>query len=125
VRKATAGDAGAIAALIDADAGEVAAVLRGKTSVLVAQRADIIGCVAWQAIPTLQHGLIGRLTLIFVANDERRRKVGSALVEAARTELAKLGCALIEAISDIEIDNAHGFFRALGFNQASYRFTIG
>ena len=125
VRKARPRDAEAIAALIGVDAGKIAALLRGKPSVLVAERAYIVGCIAWHRIPTLQHGLIGRLTLIFVSDDERRQGIGTALFEAARAELAKQGCTLIEAMSDIEISNAHGFFRALGFRQASYRFTIG
>ena len=125
MRKATAGDAAVIAALIDADQGKIAALLRRKPSVLVAERTDIVGCIAWHRIPTMRHGLIGRLTLIFVSDDERRRGTGTALVQTARTELAKQGCTLVEAMSDIEIGNAHGFFRALGFRQASYRFTIG
>jgi len=90
---------------------------------LVADRGGVIGCVAWHVMPTLQRGKVGRITLILVAEAERRQGIGRALLDAAEARLRKAGCKIIEAISDIAIVNAHGFFRRLGYEQASYRFT--
>jgi hypothetical protein len=42
-------------------------------------------------------------------------------VEAVETRLAERGCAVFEAVSDIDLANAHGFFRRLGFERTSYR----
>ncbi|WP_162928265.1 GNAT family protein [Sphingopyxis terrae] len=42
---------------------------------------------------------------------------------AAEKALAKADCTLVEVMSDIKINNAHNFFRSLGFEQKSYRFT--
>lgn len=37
--------------------------------------------------------------------------------------MAAAGCTTCEAMSEIEVRNANGFFRALGFEQQSYRFV--
>ena len=74
-------------------------------------------------MPTLQHGAVGRITLLHVASDERRRGVGTRLIEAAEARLAERGCAMIEVVSDIDLANAHGFFRRLGYERTSYRFA--
>ncbi|QNA85231.1 GNAT family N-acetyltransferase [Sphingomonas sp. So64.6b] len=129
IRKATKNDADAIAALIGgADDSEVIGAriteaLRAKAVILVADRDGVIGVVVGSAFTTLQSGRIGRLSLILVSRNEQRQGVGRLLVDAAQAALTKQGCALVEAVSDIAIRNAHAFFRKLGFEQASYRFT--
>ncbi len=93
------------------------------SGLLVAERGVLVGCCAWSVLPTLQHGPLGRLTLVLVDKDNRRSGVGTALVESAKAALAKAGCKAIEVMSDIMINNAHNFFRALKFEQTSYRFV--
>ena len=124
LRNAKFMDAEAIAALVGGDGQAIAATLRSRAPVLVADRGGVIGCVAWHIVPTLQRGVIGRITVVAVAEEERRQGIGTALIEAARARLAKQGCTFVEVMSEIELRNAHGFFRALGFRQSSYRFTI-
>lgn len=89
----------------------------------LAKKGEIIGCCSWTSIQTLQHGLIGRITLLLVDKGQRRKRVGSALLDEACAALRKAGCSRVEAMSDIEISNAHNFFRALKFEQTSYRFA--
>ena len=96
---------------------------KAKGGMVVAELDTLVGCCAWAIIPTIRHGLIGRITLIVVDEDCRRRGIATAMFEAASAALAKAGCMRVEAMSDIEIRNAHGFFRALKFEQASYRFA--
>lgn len=132
IRAARPGDTEAIAALLaelkfDATAkivaGRLAEIAATGDSVLVADRGGVIGVIALARVPMLQHAPVGRITLLIVARRERRTGIGRMLVDAAVSDLAKRGCEMIEAMSDIEIRNAHGFFRALGFEQTSYRFT--
>jgi N-acetylglutamate synthase-like GNAT family acetyltransferase len=132
IRQAAASDASSISRLLralrpaataSAARGQLDALLSAGEPPLLADRGGVIGCVAWHVVPTLQHGKLGRITLILVAEAERGQGIGRALLEAAEVRLRKAGCKMIEAISDIAIVNAHGFFRSLGYEQASYRFT--
>jgi len=61
--------------------------------------------------------------LLLVAEDYRRRGIATGLLDAAVTALRKAGCWRLEAMSDIEVRNAHNFFRTLKFDQTSYRFA--
>ena len=90
---------------------------------IVAERGGVVGCVAWHVILGLETAPIGRLTLLIVTEDERRQGIGRALVDGARSAMVDQGCTQVEAISDIEVRNANGFFRALAFEQKSYRFV--
>jgi GNAT superfamily N-acetyltransferase len=101
----------------------IEAIGKAKAGLLVADAGGVIGCCAWAVAPTLQHGLVGRVTLLLVDGDHRRRGIGTALLTAAETALAKAGCGTIEIMSDIMINNAHNFLRALKFEQKSYRFA--
>ena len=99
------------------------AIGKANAGLLVAEAGGLVGCCAWAAVPTLQHGLVGRVTLLLVDGDHRRRGIGTALLTAAETALAKAGCGTIEIMSDIMINNAHNFLRTLKFEQKSYRFV--
>lgn len=133
VRPAVPADAAALASLLGALAGEpvtsaqarnrMVAMKKAGAGLIVAEDDMVAGCCAWTTIATLQHGLIGRLTLLVVGQRYRRRGIATALVASAREALAKAGCSAVEVMSDIQIDNAHNFFRALGFAQQSYRFV--
>lgn len=96
---------------------------KAKAGFIVAEQAAIVGCASWAVVPTVQHGPVGRLTLLLVERDHRLRGIGRALVEAAERALATNGCRQIEAMSDIMVANAHNFFRSLKFEQKSYRFV--
>ncbi|MEA3016353.1 MAG: hypothetical protein QOI38_1075 [Sphingomonadales bacterium] len=127
VREAKAADADALALLLGLPATQVKPALRHLIQAaeppLVAELGGVIGCVAWHLIPTLQKGRVGRITLLRVANDVRRRGVGTSLVEAVEARLAGRGCALVEAVSEIDLDNAHGFFRRLGYERSGHLFS--
>ena len=99
------------------------AIGKRDAGLLVADAGGLVGCCAWAVVPTLQHGLVGRITLLVVDGDYRRRGIGTALLTAAETALAKTGCGTIEIMSDIMINNAHNFLRVLKFEQKSYRFV--
>ena len=133
LRSATKKDAAAIGRMLaqladrpdpDQVLRNFAAISGAKAGVIVAEEAGgLTGCCAWAAVPTLQRGLVGRITLLLVDKNERRRGIATALLAAVNKKLAKAGCATAEAMSDIMIANAHNFFRARGFEQKSYRFV--
>lgn len=133
IRPAVAADAEALAPLLSRLSGvtidsktarrNLAGVQNAGGGMVLAELADPIGCCAWAVVQTIHRGSIGRITMVFVSPDHRRRGIARQLLAAAEQALAGAGCSLVEVMSDIRIDNAHNFFRALKFEQASYRFT--
>jgi N-acetylglutamate synthase-like GNAT family acetyltransferase len=101
----------------------ITAAAARKESIWVADRGGVVGCLAWHIVPTIQGAGMARITMIAVDEDNRRRGIGRALYETALSEFRKRKVQAVEAMSDIEVRNANGFYRALGLKQASYRFA--
>jgi GNAT superfamily N-acetyltransferase len=133
IRPAKPADASQLAALlgqlngISIDEREVRKNLevtrRAGGGMLLADLDGLVGCCGWAVVATVHRGPVGRVTALFVEDGHRRKAIATRMIGEAADALAKRGCVLIEAMSDIEIKNAHNFFRALKFEQASYRFT--
>lgn len=133
LRAAKPADAGALAKLLsqlsgvsaskDDVARNLATLRKNGAGIHVAELGRLVGCVAWAVVPTLQRGPLGRITVLVVDEEYRRRQIGTQLLAEAEAALAKKGCALVEVMSDIEIKNSHNFFRTLKFDQTSYRFA--
>lgn len=104
-------------------ADAIAAARKVGGGLLVADQGGLIGCIAWAIVPTMHRSAIGRITTLIVTAKKRRKGIARKLVAEALGALAHAGCEEVEAMSDIDIRNAHGFFRSLEFAQASYRFT--
>jgi ribosomal protein S18 acetylase RimI-like enzyme len=131
VRPARPADAEAIAALITKlgfagsakDVGERLRRLKAEPP-LVAERGSVIGILTWHVTPVLHRPHpVGRITMMAVAEGERRRGVGRELVEAACARLRSKGCGLVEVTSRADLSGAHAFYRKLGFERTSYRFA--
>lgn len=131
IRPARPADAAAIAALLAetrfaATATEIAARLAGlrKEPPLVAERGAVIGFLTWHVTPVLHRPTpVGRITMMEVAEDERRRGAGRALVDEALERMRAKGCGLVEVTSNADLSGAHAFYRKLGFERTSYRFA--
>jgi ribosomal protein S18 acetylase RimI-like enzyme len=133
VRPARPADSDAIAGLVTALGFETASedIARRLTALkkageppLVAEQGAVVGVLAWHVTPVLHRPRpVGRITMMAVADDERRRGVGRALVEAACAQLRAKGCGLVEVTSNFDLSGAHGFYRRLGFERTSYRFA--
>jgi N-acetylglutamate synthase-like GNAT family acetyltransferase len=101
----------------------ITAAAARKEPIWVADRGGVVGCLAWHIVPTVQGGGMARITITAVDEDNRRRGIGRALYEMALSEFRKRKVQAVEAMSDIAVRNANGFYRALGLKQASYRFA--
>ncbi|MEA3011276.1 MAG: hypothetical protein QOJ91_2968 [Sphingomonadales bacterium] len=133
VRPARPADSTAIAAVVTGLGFEaaprdieerLAALKKARETPLVAERGEVVGVLAWHVTPVLHRPRpVGRITIMVVAEGERRSGVGGALVEAACAELRAKGCGLVEVTSNVDLSGAHGFYRRLGFERTSYRFA--
>ena len=133
VRDAKPADAAALAKLLrqlsgisiepDMILANLTIARKAKGGLVVADYGGIVGCCGWAVIPSIHHGLIGRLTVVIVDKGHRRRGFATAMLTVAEQALSKAGCQQIEAMSDVMINNDHGFFRARDFQQTSYRFA--
>lgn len=131
VREARPDDAAAIAALLAAigsaaSAADITASLkllkgRGEPP-LVAEQGEVVGCAAWHAAAELQEPeLVGRIPVVVVAPEARKRGIGKALIEAAEARLAERGCGRVEVAADLRRSGALAFYQALGFERTGFR----
>jgi GNAT superfamily N-acetyltransferase len=134
VREAAARDSEAVSALLGelgfptgaADIRRRLPRLRkaGEPVLVAVEEKEVLGCLAWHVTPVLHRPApVGRVTMMVVAKEARRRGLGAALLEAAEKRLAAAGCGLVEVTSNIELGGAHAFYRARGFERTSYRFA--
>jgi ribosomal protein S18 acetylase RimI-like enzyme len=64
-----------------------------------------------------------KLGAIAVDESYRRRGIGEALVDAIEEEASRRGCCLIFLTSAERREDAHAFYRRLGFEETGRRFT--
>jgi len=76
----------------------------------------VAGVVAVHAIPYFERpGAFARIVALSVDGRRRRGGIGRALVAAAEAWAAQRGCVAIEVTSRRSRDDAHSFYRALGY----------
>jgi GNAT superfamily N-acetyltransferase len=66
---------------------------------------------------------VGRITALVVDPSVRGQGIGRALVAAAEDALASAGCGVIEVTTNAARSDAHAFYRRLGYDQSSVKFT--
>lgn len=132
VRSAVAGDAAAVALLLGqlgypmATMEAVSRLNREGARVILAEAAgEALGLLELTVQLQITHARpVARVTAMVVRDSARRRGVGRRLMERA-AELARAGgCEGIELTSGLqpERQDAHRFYKALGYERASYKF---
>lgn len=92
--------------------------------VLVAVRdGTVLGLLTIHLTPVLHRPApVGRLTALVVTKPERNKGIGRALVATAEQMLEAKGCELVEVTSNLRLDEAHSFYKRLGYEATSLRF---
>lgn len=134
VRRATLDDASELGRLISplgypVSGGDVVAVwdaweAEGNFALVVEGEGSLLGVITLHRTTVLHRTRpVGRITSLAVDASARGRGIGRALIEAAEEAMARAGCGLIEVTSHVRRDEAHRFYRHLGYERTSYRYA--
>jgi GNAT superfamily N-acetyltransferase len=130
IRPASSDDAPSLSALFGelgfpSSPGEIRQRLESIGSpVLVAVRDGAVVGTATTNVMRVVHRPrpVGRLSALIVAERQRGNGIGRALVRAVEELLKAEGCGLIEITSNLKREDAHAFYKRLGYETTSYRF---
>lgn len=134
IRIATAGDAEAMARLIDelgypVTAEEVESRLAeieaaGHCALLAEMDGRVVGCLTTSMTLVLHRPApVGRISLMVVDEAFRSQGIGAQMVAAAERMLADKGCQLVEVTSNLRRTDAHRFWERNGYERTSARFA--
>ena len=130
IRPATIKDAAALAELFEV-LGFPCAVetMAQRLSVnanenLVAEVDELVVGVLTTHIMNVLHrpAPVGRISALVVLASYRGAGIGQALVAAAEQLLRQKGCGLLEITSHFSREQAHNFYKRLGYEATSFRF---
>lgn len=135
IRNASVADAAALAALLDelgypASANDVVARLAspeafGNAIALVAEiERQVAGLVTCHSFPSIHHSApVAWLTTMVVGKGFQRSGIGRQLVSAAEQLARRRGAGRVSVTSGRQRDDAHAFYRGLGYEASGVRFT--
>jgi GNAT superfamily N-acetyltransferase len=109
-------------------------VVHGRLERLEASTADetwlaerdgqIVGLIGLHVSDSLEHdGPVGKISEIVVDEGHRGHGIGAALMERAEREARRRGCVLLFLTTAERREEAHRFYRRLGFEETGRRFA--
>jgi GNAT superfamily N-acetyltransferase len=82
----------------------------------------IVGLASLHVLHLIERPPLARLSAIVVAESERRSGIGVALTRRIEEVAGRAGCDRLEVTSAEWREDAHAFYRRLGFEETSKRF---
>lgn len=130
VRQAELGDSAALAALFTelgfpTSTPEISARLARSDNIGLVAVLDghVVGVITTNVMPVLHRpGPVGRISALVVTQSHRSLGIGRTLVAHAEALLVARGCGLVEVTSNFRLEQAHAFYKSLGYEGTSYRF---
>ncbi len=94
------------------------------TVLVAAGYGPVVGVVVVNWCRMLHHARpLARITTLVVDDRERGCGIGRILVKAASQTARMAGCDVLELTTGMHREAAHAFYRAIGFEQSSLRFS--
>lgn len=96
----------------------------GMPTLVAVEGETVIGLCGLHMMSAIhREQVVGRVTILVVAEDRRGAGIGRLLIEAAEQRLAAEGCGLVEVTSNDRLVEAHQFYAAMGYDRTSQRFA--
>ena len=96
---------------------------QSNTVLLAEINKEVVGLIAvsWQHM--LHYPApVARITELVVKDSQKRKGVGQKLVAAAEKQAAENGCSFMEVTTAFHREDAQGFYKASGYEEASFKF---
>jgi GNAT superfamily N-acetyltransferase len=96
----------------------------GAHMIVAEEGGEVLGLAAMQVMPLVHRDLpVARITAMVVRSDRRGEGIGRRLEEELEAIARREGCGRIDLTSRYRREEAHGFYRGLGFEDTSLRFV--
>ena len=97
---------------------------QGEPVLLADAGGEVRGLLDWHVMPTIHRPRpVGRVVALVVADGQRGKGIGRALVKEAERRMRARGCEKMEVTSNLRLADAHRFYEGLGLERSSYRFA--
>ncbi|MFC1948578.1 GNAT family N-acetyltransferase [Chloroflexota bacterium] len=98
----------------------------GYELVVAEEQGEVIGTLVLLIVPNLSHNALPWAIVENMAVDERRRRQGTGklLMDYAIARAREVGCYKIQLLSNKKRDEAHQFYRTLGFEASAHGFRF-
>jgi GNAT superfamily N-acetyltransferase len=85
---------------------------------------EVVGLVGRHKMVSIHRAApLGRIPVLVVAEEAQEQGIGRMLVEAVEQWCRKGGCQFVEVTSNDRLAAAHAFYRHMGYERTSIRFT--
>ena len=100
--------------------------LPGYEILVAEENGEVVGTAVWAVLPGFAHGTSSFAVIEYMVVDDkvRRRGTGKKIMEYILTRAKESGCYKIMLTSDNRRQEAHEFYRSLGFEASAQGFRL-